>query len=117
MSPRQVDDRLADVLSALSKAERFARGDRADELVVAAVLHELTVVGEAVGALLRQDPDLAERHPEIPWRGIVGMRNRLVHEYEDVDLAYVWGTVDDDLQPLRRVIEGERKRGGGSPAT
>ncbi|MPZ89667.1 MAG: DUF86 domain-containing protein, partial [Nitriliruptorales bacterium] len=51
-----------------------------------------------------------ERRPDIPWRGIVGMRNRLVHEYEDVEPAYVWGTVDDDLDPLRLTIEGERDR-------
>lgn len=38
------------------------------------------------------------------------MRNRLVHEYERVEPAYVWGTVDDDLRPLRLAIERERDR-------
>lgn len=110
MSPRTVCDRLADVLSALDKAERFGSRDRSDEVVVAAVLHELTVVGETVRALLREEPDLRDRNPDIPWRGIVGMRNRLVHEYEAVDPAYVWGTVDGDLRPLRRMVEAERAR-------
>ncbi|MBA3373637.1 MAG: DUF86 domain-containing protein [Actinomycetota bacterium] len=108
--PRSLCDRLADVLSALDKAERFGRRDRSDDVVVAAILHELTVVGEAVSVLLRDDPDLLERRPDIPWRGIVGMRNRLVHEYENVEPAYVWGTVDDDLQPLRLAVDSERDR-------
>lgn len=106
--PRSVCNRLADVLSAIDKVERFARLDRSDEVVVAAVLHELTVVGEAVRALLRDDPDLQTNRSDVPWRGIVGMRNRLVHEYENVDAIFVWGTVDQDLEPLRRAIKSER---------
>ncbi|CAN5365503.1 DUF86 domain-containing protein [soil metagenome] len=108
--PRCVCDRLADVLSAIERAERFGRRDRSDDVVVAAVLHELTVVGEAVSALLRDDPDLPERRADLPWRGIVGMRNRLVHEYEIIQAAYVWGTVDEDLEPLRLAVESERDR-------
>jgi uncharacterized protein with HEPN domain len=109
--PRSVCDRIADVLSAIDKVERFGRQDRHDDLVVAAVLYELTVVGEAVNALLRADPDLATRWPDIAWRGVVGMRNQLVHEYARVDHAFVWGTVDTDLEPLRDALEAERSRG------
>lgn len=110
MSPRNLCDRLADVLSAVDKAVRFGRRDRSDEVVVAAVLHELTVVGEAANAVLRDAPDLPKRRPDIPWRAIVDMRNRLVHEYEKVDAAFVWGTLDDDIEPLRQAVEEERER-------
>ena len=111
---RDVCQRIADVLSAIEKAERFSRLDRSDEVVLAAVLHELTVVGEAVNALLRDDPELQNRQSAVPWRGIVGMRNRLVHEYERVDPDFVWGVLDTDLSPMRLAVESERSRRGCS---
>lgn len=112
MTPRSQCDRLADVLSAIHRAVRFGKRDRDHEVVLAAVLHELTVVGEATNAVLRNDPGLPERRPEIPWRAVVSMRNRLVHEYEKVDPAFVWGTLDGDLEPLRLAVEDERRRLG-----
>lgn len=112
MTPRSACDRLADVALAVEKAVSFGQRDRSDEVVIAAVLHELTVVGEATNALLRDDPGLPNRRPDIPWRAIVGMRNRLVHEYERVDAAFVWGTLDEDLAPLRQSVEDEQRRLG-----
>lgn len=50
-------------------------------------------------------------HPEIPWREIVGMRNVVVHDYADVDLALVWKTVHEDLPGLvarlAAILEGD----------
>ena len=114
MTPRSLCDRLDDVALAIDRAVRFAQADREDEIVVAAVLHELTVIGEAVNTLLRSDPDLPDRRPGIPWHAIVAMRHRLVHEYDRVDPAFVWGTVDGDLGPLRAAIEQEQQ-GAGCP--
>jgi uncharacterized protein with HEPN domain len=45
------------------------------------------------------------RHPDIPWAAIIGMRNRLIHAYEDVDMDIVWRIVVDDLPDLIRVLE------------
>ncbi len=112
MTPRSPCDRLADVVSAVDRAVSFGERDRNDEVVVAAVLHELTVVGEATNALLRDDPGLPDRRPDIPWRAIVAMRNRLVHECEKVDPDFVWGTLDDDLEPLQEAVEAESIRLG-----
>jgi hypothetical protein len=48
--------------------------------------------------------------PEIPWRRVVGLRNRIIHEYFGVDLEIVWSVITDDLPPLRseikRIIDG-----------
>jgi uncharacterized protein with HEPN domain len=63
----------------------------------AAVLHELLVLGEAVKRL---SPSFRERHPQVPWKAIAGMRDRLLHGYDDVDLDLVWKTVDEDLPPM-----------------
>lgn len=43
--------------------------------------------------------------PKIPWSQIVGMRNRLVHAYFQVDLAIVWEIVEGDLPPLKQQVE------------
>ncbi len=45
-------------------------------------------------------------HPEVPWSQIVGMRNRLVHAYFQVDLAIVWEIIQVDLPPLKHQVEG-----------
>ena len=46
-----------------------------------------------------------ESLPDIPWREIVGMRNRLVHAYFEVDIGLVWQTVQEDLPPLIAQLE------------
>lgn len=78
---------LRDIISACAKIaaiiattaeERFL----ADEILPAAVLHHLTVIGEAINRL---SPDLRARHPEVPWSLIVAVRHRIVHAYFDLD--------------------------------
>lgn len=49
--------------------------------------------------------ELREAHPEIPWTSMIGMRNRLVHEYFRVNLARAWETVQDDVPRLIQLIE------------
>jgi uncharacterized protein with HEPN domain len=60
------------------------------------------IVGEAAG---RVSPELKERHPAIPWGRIVGMRNRLVHGYFEIDYDQVWATLTEDLPPLIERLE------------
>jgi len=57
----------------------------------------LEIVGEAA---VRVSGDLQQRCPEIPWSHIIGMRNRLVHAYFDVDYEQVWKALTEDLPPL-----------------
>ena len=73
--------------------EEFAH-DRRTQL---SVLKSVEIVGEAA-AHVSEENETA--HPTIPWRDIVGMRNRLVHAYFDIDLPSVWSTVRDDLPGL-----------------
>ena len=61
------------------------------------------IVGEAAA---RITSDFQDQCPEIPWREVVAMRNRLVHGYDEVDLDILWDTVKDDLPPLIRALEG-----------
>jgi uncharacterized protein with HEPN domain len=60
------------------------------------------IVGEAAAPV---GEDTRLRYPELPWADMVGMRNRLVHAYFDVDLALLWTTVTSDLPELIRILE------------
>lgn len=62
-----------------------------DRLVREAVLWKLAIIGEAAN---RVSPELRERHPDVPWRRIVGQRNILVHAYDRLDIDKVWQAVD-----------------------
>jgi len=66
----------------------------------------IEIIGEAAA---RVRGDTQGRYPNIPWMDIIGMRNRLVHVYFDIDLALLWTTLTDDLpklvQELERVLE------------
>jgi len=57
----------------------------------------LEIIGEAAGRL---SADFRARHAGIPWGEIVGMRNRLIHAYFEIDYEQVWKTLTEDLPPL-----------------
>lgn len=57
-------------------------------------------------------PALREQHPEVPWSGVVAMRNILVHRYFGVDTAIVWAAVENDLPALKHSIEGIARASG-----
>ena len=98
---------LLDMLVAARDALAFAEGMSYDEFArdrrtQFSVLKAVEIVGEAaehVSAATRK------AHPAIPWRAIVGMHNRLVHAYFDIDLPLVWDTVCDDLPALIARLE------------
>jgi len=102
------DATLLDILRAAQLALQF-RGplDKTSFLTdlktQAAVLHELLVLGEAAKRL---SAGFRDEHPDVPWKAIAGMRDRLLHGYDDVDLELVWKTVDEDLPALVVRLEG-----------
>ena len=67
-----------------------------------AVIRKLEIVGEAVK---RISETTRARRPEIPWKQIAGMRDRLTHHYVGVDLGLVWRVVERDLQPLNIAVD------------
>jgi len=110
------DANLLDMVSAARSAIDFAVGmDRLqfldDEKTQSAVIHQLLVMGEAVKRL---SPDFRSAHPELPWKMIAGMRDKLVHEYDDVDLDEVWETLKRDVPSVIVALEAlEPRREGG----
>jgi len=73
-----------------------------DDILQLALTRLIEIVGEAAGRVSR--PTM-ERHPEIPWRDIVSMRNRLIHGYDTVDHDLLWDTATVDLPLLMRNLE------------
>ncbi len=66
-----------------------------------AVLRALEIIGEATKNLSER---LKEEHPEIPWKDVAGMRNKLIHQYFGVKMELVWETVRSKLPELERQI-------------
>jgi uncharacterized protein with HEPN domain len=112
MSARPTSQLLDERLAAIARVERYVAGldrstFRADEKTADAVVRNLEVLGEAAARL---PAGVRAGAPEIPWRQIVGLRNRVVHEYFGVDLEIVWEIVSRDLPELRPQLAALRKR-------
>lgn len=99
-------DALYDIVSAAELALEFLDGvsEEAfldDKKTQAAVIRQLEIVGEAAS---RVSSATRMAHPEISWREVVGMRNKLIHRYDDVEIGLVWDTCQDSLLELLRSI-------------
>ena len=68
-----------------------------DRMLLFAVVRAIEVVGEAASKL---SEEFRAAHPSIPWRAIIGMRNRLIHAYFDIDTQTVWETTTQELPPI-----------------
>lgn len=64
-------------------------------------MRELEIIGEAAGKLSK---NFKSEHPEIPWADIVGMRNRLIHEYFGIDVKLVWQTSQKNVPELKEKL-------------
>lgn len=98
---------LHDILAAMRSVVSFVSGRTlaqfaADDLVSAAVERRIEVMGEATKRLSMA---LREAHPEIPWRKMAGMRDLLIHAYDDIEADVVYDAVTKIIPPLIAKIE------------
>lgn len=96
------------MLEAAQEAQSFIQGkDRSaldtDRVLVLALVKLVEIIGEAAVSISKPTQAI---YPQIPWSQIIGMRNRLIHAYHDVDKEIVWKTIVEDLPPL--IIELEK---------
>lgn len=100
-------ERLAHMLDYARIAQTVSQGRTrehldTDTLFSLGVVRALEVVGEAAS---RVSPEGRARLPGIPWPKIVGLRNRIVHGYDQLDRDVIWGIISHDLRPLIAELE------------
>jgi uncharacterized protein with HEPN domain len=102
---RRDSKRLQDILDAIDRIESRFDLDRIeyDEMLQVWVLYHLQIIGEATRAL---SSEIIQNYSQVPWSKIVGLRNRVVHEYFDIDLDIVIDIVTYDLPELKEQIKG-----------
>jgi uncharacterized protein with HEPN domain len=99
---------LDDILEAAGRIRSYTEGMslaelRADKKTTDAVVRNLEVIGEAIKKL---PAEVRDRHPDVPWKKIAGLRDILIHEYFGIDLDIIWDVVDTKLPALaERVAE------------
>jgi uncharacterized protein with HEPN domain len=79
----------------------------ADERTSYATVRALGIVDEATKRL---PPEVRALDPTVPWSDMARLRDRIIHAYDQVDLAAVWATVHDDLPPLRSRLQSLQRR-------
>jgi uncharacterized protein with HEPN domain len=98
---------LADILVACRDITAFIGEESKDEflsstLVISAVVRQLEIIGEATKRL---SAAFREVHPEIPWKDMAGLRDRLIHAYDEVDLDLVWQIATRRVPDVRPQLE------------
>lgn len=98
---------LQHILESIDKINRYLKDTSYDsfmfnDMQVDAVVRELEVIGEAANNVSEQ---FKAKHLNLPWREMVGMRNRLIHEYFGVNTKIVWETCQSDLKELKNLIK------------
>ena len=95
------------MLAAAREAQGFAAGRAEQDLsqdrqLTLALLKCIKIIGEAAA---RTSEETRARYPKMPWDDMIGMRNRCVHAYFEIDLSLLWTTVRDDLPVLAQDLE------------
>jgi uncharacterized protein with HEPN domain len=103
MSRRATPLLVDDIWEAIEKVERYVAGLDHDTFIrddktIDSVVRNLEIIGEAANRL---PEDFRTQHPEIEWRKIVGLRNRIVHDYFNIDVEIVWEIIQKDLLNLK----------------
>ena len=110
----RLPDYLDHMLQAASDACGFVEGlvkddFLADKRTQQAVIISLIIIGEAATKVMEGNAEFAQAHPEVPWRSMRGMRNRIAHGYFDINLDVVWDTVRTALPDLLKQLRAVRQ--------
>ncbi len=110
MSSRSVNFLIEDILGAADKTKRYTAqmtldSFLQDEKTADAVVRNLEIIGEAANRL---PADFKDKHTDIEWQKIVGLRNRIVHEYFGVDLRLIWQIITHDIPAFVTTLERKK---------
>lgn len=104
----EISDFLADINNAIEEVIEFTSGMTFDDFegdkrTINAVIRSLEVLGEATKHIPKT---FRNKHPEIPWSKMAGMRDVLIHDYMGVDIKTVWKVAKERLPEIKPLIEG-----------
>ncbi len=114
MSENRLPDYLAHMEQAAIDACSFVEGLSKDEFLAdkrtqQAVIMNLVIIGEAATKVMDRYAGFTQAHPEVPWRSMRGMRNRIAHGYFDINLDVVWDTLQTALPALAQQLSDARR--------
>ena len=97
---------IQDILDAIEKIKRYCKGVKKqeflkNELLMDGIVRNLEIMGEAVKRL---SDEFRSMYPDIPWRKIAGMRDKIIHDYINVNYDIVWDAVKEDLPQLEKKL-------------
>ena len=94
--------RIRRSVDGISKEDFFENEDKQGNVVRC-----IEIIGEAANHI---DEGIIESNPDVPWPSIIGMRNNLIHGYNEVNYAFVWAVIENDLSKLdekaREILKG-----------
>jgi len=107
MSDRDYTDYIKDIINSIDEIEEFTanmifKSFVEDKKTVNAIIRSLEVLGEAAKKL---PEEIRKKYPDVPWKRMAGMRDKLIHEYSGVDLEIIWKTIKEDIPSLEHSIK------------
>lgn len=107
MKRRECRDYLHDIVEAVNDVESFVddmtfEQFKKDRKTLNAVVRSIEIIGEASKNI---PINLREKYTEIPWKKMIGMRDKVIHGYFGVDVKTLWDTVKDDVPPLKQLVQ------------
>jgi uncharacterized protein with HEPN domain len=107
MSKRSIESFLWDIIESMNAIEEYILGHTFEEfrnnrLLTQAVIRELEIIGEASKNI---PSNIKSNYPDIPWKGMAGVRDKLIHGYFDVDYEIVWNLITLRIPETKSKIE------------
>jgi len=98
---------LEHILEAITKIEKYIKGNDygsflKNEILQDALIRQIEIIGEAANRL---SDEFLKGYSNISWKDIVGMRNRLIHDYFELDLDQIWKVAKEDIPVLKKSLE------------